>query len=228
MNEDETQLSINNNQLDDETVINNSNFAIDTEHLFEEDDNTDIFIKDENTKQTINKIFIKNPIKELIKKYKLLENNELENLEKSNSLNLTYLIDSYLIDVDKLYKLLSTEFNMRFYNKIDTLTNNINDDLIDISTQRKMGILIVFMTTRDGNDEYFILISNPFDYEQIDYIKTIINKDIKINFALGKAILIKKTILKYMQEGDIKLEFSLDSNSSEQMLNLSEIEDIQY
>jgi type II secretory ATPase GspE/PulE/Tfp pilus assembly ATPase PilB-like protein len=226
MNDDKTEVATENG-LDDATIISDADFNLETQTTFEGFDKTDVFIND-NDIQTTNKLFIKNPIRELIEKYKLLSNDEIDSLIMHNNMNLEYIINSYLINVDKLYKLLATEFNMRFYNKIETLVTNINDDLIDISTQRKIGTLVVYMSTRDGNEEYFIIVSNPFDYSNIDYIKTLIPKDVKINFALSKNDIIKKTILKYMQDGDIKLEFSLEANSADQILSSSEIEDMQY
>ena len=218
-----------NSLLDDKTVIQKVDFDLDTKTTFQNGAKTDFFIKtDLNNEKSNKKLFIHNPIKTLIDKYNLISGEDYEKLLIDNKLNLSYLISSYLVNEDKLYKLLSVEFNMRYYNNNDNLLANINDELIDLITQKKLGILVLLLTTREGTLEYFILINDPFDYELRDYVKNIISNKAKMNFALAKKELIKKTMLKYINEGDVKLEFSLESNSSIKILSPGEIEDLEY
>lgn len=215
------------NLTNDKTLIDDVDFKLDSTLTTFDFDETDIEIGAAENVQS-QKLYIKNPVKELLKKYNLIGKDDFLKLEQKNQFTIPYLVDSYLINIDKLYKLLSTEYNMRFYSKSENILSIINDSLIDVLTQRKIGILIIFVTTREGNEEYFILIPDPFDYELIDYVKSIIKQDVKINFALSTREIIKKTLLKYMQEGDVKLEFSLESNSDVQILSPNEIEDMEY
>ena len=110
---------------------------------------------------------------------------------------------------------------------MDTLVNSIDDSLIDLVTQKKLGILVVFVKTREGDNQYFVIVSDPFDYELHDYIDSLIEEKVEINYALSKKELIKKTTLKYIKDGDIKLKFSLESGSNIKILSPSQLEDIE-
>jgi len=229
-NIENTDLNSREDEIEDKTVIEAVDFDLDTETTFDNGGNTDFFINsNDNIKdKKHNFLIVKNPIKTIISKYNLISDEDLTKLTLDKTLSLDLLIDSYLVNIDKLYKLLSTEFNMRFYNDIDSLISKLDDNVLDLGTQKKLGILIAYMTTREGNDEYFLIISDPFDYELRDYLKSLIPKSIKINFALAKKELIKKTIIKYIKDGDVKLQFSLETNSDVKILTPSEIEDIEY
>lgn len=219
INEDKTVISTV--ELDEETqLIQNA-----LEYTKTDISKFDIHIDKTNRNDHL---LITNPLENIVMKYNLLTQDELDDLKQNKKFTLNYLIDSYSVNIDKLYKFISTDFNLRLYTSIDKITLDINEDLIDIMIQKQLSILVLLTTTIKGSDEYFILISNPFDYELKDYILSLIEKDIKINFALAKKDIIKKSTIKYIKDDDVKLQFSIESNDNLQILNQNEIEDIEY
>ena len=212
-------------QQHDLTVIEKVGFELETEIDL---DATDLsFEEDEIKLHSLSKLTIHNPLRKIIEKYNLLGENDLNKLLSENKFTMNYLIESFVINVDKLYKLLSVDLNLRYYENSDSIINNIDDTLIDLVMQKKLGILVIFVKTREGDNQYFIIVSDPFDFELQDYLSSILTQDIKINYALAQRELIKKSILKYMKDGDVKLKFSLDSSSKVKILSPSELEDIE-
>jgi len=215
---------------ENETIIQSVDYNLDTQTTFANGGETDLFVK--NTQPTTNanisdKFYIHNPIKELVLKHNLVNKEQFDKLSQENNFNLHYLTDSYIVNIDKFYKLLSDEFNMKYYRDIDNLLPNVNDDLVDLFIQKQLGVLIVLLPISEDVKEYFILISDPFEYELRDYVKGIIDNSVKINFALTKQKLIKKAIAKCIKDSDVKLQFSLDSNNDMQFLTSSDVEDIE-
>jgi type IV pilus assembly protein PilB len=222
--EDKDDITLDNFE-DDSTVIQQVDFEV-TSTKFD-GSQTSFFINNNNDPFATS-ITIENPLEKIIRKYALIQEDDLDKLIKEKRLKMNQLIESYVVNVDKLYKVLSVEFNMRYYDNMDNLINHIDDELIDLATQKRLGVLVVLLKSREEDSEYFILIDDPFDYELKDYIKNLIDTPVKINFALAKKDLIKKIILKYIKDGDIKLQFSLDNTSNIKILSQSEIEEIEY
>lgn len=221
--DDKTQENFVQEEL---TVIEKVDFEVDVTQT--DLDATDLcFEKDDTPLIPSSKLLITNPLRKIVEKYNLLSETDLERMLGENKFNMSSLIDSFVVNMDKLYKLLSVELNLRYYENSDAIINNIDDSIIELITQKKLGILVIYVKTREGDNQYFIVVSDPFDFELQDYIETLIAGDIKINYALAQRELIKKTTLKYIKDGDVKLKFSLDTNSKVKVLSPSQLEEIE-
>jgi type IV pilus assembly protein PilB len=169
----------------------------------------------------LNKLTIHNPIKELITKYNLLPDNVLLEMQENNNLNLESLINSFAIDSTNLYKLLSKELSIKFFNDEEELSKIISDKVLDIEVQRNLGVLSIIF-----DDKEYFLVPNPFDYELRDYLKNVFNK--KVHFALCKKEIIKKSILRYIKEGDVKFSFSLSNEDTLEIMDKDALDDLEY
>ena len=155
----------------------------------------------------LKKININRTLEEIIKKHNLIDGKKLIKLNNSYSSYIKNILNCDSINNSKFYSLLSKDMNIPIYENFRMLESKmllINRDIISDNLLKNLNIIIL----KDSKDDNIIelVVSNPYDYETIDYIKNRTTAEVKISLAESHDI--KKALKKIKSSEEYKTTIS--------------------
>jgi hypothetical protein len=191
-------------EISDKTAIESFDIT------FVEDESTLVegnSVKTVKNRVEFKKININNTIEEIIKEHNLIDGKKLLKLKNSYSSYMNDVLDNDSINNTRFYSLLSKKMNLPFYEKLRSLEAKmllINRDIVSDTLLKNLNIIIFKDTKREDIVE--LVISNPYDYEVIDYIQN--RTTAKVKISLAQAHDIKKSLKKIKSSEEYKATIS--------------------
>jgi len=129
------------------------------------------------------KIEINSIIKGIIKEHNLIDLNKFMEIRKNYSSCMSTLLNCNLINNERFYPLLAKKLNLKLYSTLNELETNsplFDKNILPEKLLKRFNV-ILFKHTKDKKIE--LVISDPFNYELIDYIQNRTKERMEISLA---------------------------------------------
>jgi len=144
------------------------------------------------------KIEINNIIKDIIKEHNLIDLEKFIDFKNSYSSYMSGVLNCDSINNERFYPLLSKKLNFKLYDDFHSLeVKSIELEKEAVSEELLRTLNIILFKNKESN-KIELVISDPFNYETIDYIQSKIPSKLKISLAESHNI---KKVLKRFKSG---------------------------
>jgi len=155
-------------------------------------ENEQTYVIDKNSTITDDMVFKKdsrefNIIINIIKENDLMNVEEFTILKKTYISDMSAVINSNTINTRKFYNLLSKKLNIPLYNSIELESKSSLFERKIISSQLLINLDVILLKD-NKTDEFELIVSDPFNYEVIDFIQSKISSKIKISLSESQNI----------------------------------------
>ena len=161
-------------EIDDETFIENDSTFVEEKRV----------ISTQKKKRKNKKIQVTNIIEDIIKEHNLIDDEKLSLLKKNQTSYISSMLSCGVVDKGRFYSLLAEKLNIEFYKEHSTLESKSAHIVRDLISNRLLNTLNVLIF-KDIKQENLLelVISNPFDYETIDFIQSKTEAKIKVSIC---------------------------------------------